>query len=260
MRGNITFNVGAANSELDIPAALANEIGEIGALTKAGAGILVLSGNNTYTGGTAVNAGVLQVLNKGLASGATTVGPSAVLEYNESGNVFQSTTTYTGTGTLRKTGTGALVFGGQGNVNVNFSAGALIDVQAGGLVGTSSYQGIWTNNQASLNIADGATFDTVEGGPTGAMQIDALTGSGMLRGGYISNAGGLTTLTVGVAGGSGTFSGVLQDDINAHLAIVKAGSGSETFTGSNIYTGGTTISGGRWSSVPQELCRRAAVW
>ena len=62
------------------------------------------------------------------------------------------------------------------------------------------------------------------------MQFDALTGSGTFSGGYFSNIGGLSTVTIGVADGSGTFGGALQDDASAHLAIVKAGSGTETFT------------------------------
>jgi fibronectin-binding autotransporter adhesin len=244
MRGNISFNVGVANSEMDISAALGDEIGTTGALTKTGSGLLVLSANNTYSGATAVKAGTLRVSQQSLPSSATTVGSNAVLEYVDSGTAFQKATTYTGSGTLRKTGTGTLVFGGQGNVNVNLSAGAVVDVQAGMLVGSSSYQGIWTSNLASLNIAGGATFDTVEGGPTGAMQFDALTGAGSFHGGYFGNAGGLTTVTLGAAGGSGTFSGSLSDDVSAHLAIVKAGSGTQTFSGSNSYMGGTTISGG----------------
>src|SRR5262249_36379222 len=36
-------------------------IGSVGALTKAGAGKLTLSGTNTYSGGTAVNGGVVEV-------------------------------------------------------------------------------------------------------------------------------------------------------------------------------------------------------
>jgi fibronectin-binding autotransporter adhesin len=55
---------------------------------------------------------------------------------------------------------------------------------------------------------------------------------------------GLTIATLGVAGGSGVFSGAIGDDSGAHLAIVKSGNGTQTFTGSNIYSGGTTISGG----------------
>ena len=99
-------------------------------------------------------------------------------------------------------------------------------------------------NQASLNIAGGALFDAVEAGPTGTMQIDALTGSGSFHGGYFGNQGGLTTLTLGAAGGSGTFSGTLLDDSGAHLAIVKQGSGTQVFSGNNSYTGGTTVTAG----------------
>ncbi len=95
-----------------------------------------------------------------------------------------------------------------------------------------------------MNIAAGATFDAVEGGPSGTMQVDALTGSGNFEGGYFGAFGAVTTVTLGVAGGGGIFSGSLQDDSGAHLAIVKTGGGTETFTGSNTYTGGTTISGG----------------
>jgi autotransporter-associated beta strand protein len=129
-------------------------------------------------------------------------------------------------------------------VNVNLSAGAVVDVQAGTLVGSSSYQRIWTSNLASLIIAGGALFDAVEGGTTGTMQFNSLTGSGAFRGGYFGNTGGLTTVTLGVADGSGTFSESLSDDSNAHLAIVKSGSGTETFSGSNSFTGGITVSGG----------------
>lgn len=108
---------------------------------------------------------------------------------------------------------------------MNLSAGGLIDVQADKLVGTSSYQGIWASNLASLNIAGGALFDAVEGGPSGTMQIDALTGAGTFTGGYFGAFGAVTTATLGIAGGSGTFSGSLGDDSGAHLALVKAGTG-----------------------------------
>jgi fibronectin-binding autotransporter adhesin len=244
MRGNIAFNVSAGAGQLLISAPIHDESGSVGALTKTGPGLLVLSGTDTYTGGTTVNGGTLQVMNTALPSSASSIASGAILEYNDSGQVSQTAMTYTGTGTLRKTGSGTLVFGGLGNVNVNFAAGALIDVQAGVLAGSSSYQGIWANNQASLNIANGATFDAVEGGPSGSMQIDALNGAGTFSGGYFGTASGLTTVTIGVAGGFGTFSGPINDDVGAHLAIVKTGHGTEVFSGTNTYTGGTTISAG----------------
>jgi autotransporter-associated beta strand protein len=151
----------------------------------------------------------------------------------------------TGAGTLRLTGEGNLVFGGLGNVNISFSTGALIDVESGQLTGSSSYGGTWTSNMASLNIASGATFDAVEAGSTGTMQIDALTGAGIFSGGYFGNTAATSTVTIGIAGGGGIFSGSLEDDVSAHLAIIKAGAGTQIFTGTNTYTGKTTVSAGK---------------
>jgi autotransporter-associated beta strand protein len=168
-----------------------------------------------------------------------------VLEYNYSSRIIApSSVTYAGAGTLRTAGTGSVVFG-PGIINVDFSPGALIDVQSGLLTGSSSYGGIWASNQASINIDSGAVFDAVEASPNGAMQIDALTGAGTFQGGfYLNNNAGLSTVTIGVADGSGTFDGSLQNDLDARLGIVKTGTGTETLSGTNTYSGGTVVDGG----------------
>jgi autotransporter-associated beta strand protein len=59
--GNRTFNIGngAATTDLRITAALLDGAGGASNLVKAGAGTLALSGANTYSGNTAVNAGAL---------------------------------------------------------------------------------------------------------------------------------------------------------------------------------------------------------
>ena len=242
MGGNTTFTVSSASATQTISGSIAES--SASGITKTGLGTLVLSGANSYTGGTTVSGGTLRIPNSALPGSTTAISSGAVLEYNDSATLTQPSFTFTGSGTLRKTGAGLLVFGGQGNVNVSLAAGSLIDVQGGELVGTSSYQGIWAANQASLNIASGATFDAVEGGPNGTLQIDALTGAGSFTGGYFGAFGAVTTATVGVAGGSGNFSGSLADDINAHLAIVKQGTGTEMLNGFNTYTGGTVVNGG----------------
>ena len=95
-RGNIVFNVTSAASEMDISAGLGDEPGTIGGLSKAGPGLVVLSGVNSYTGGTAVNSGTLRVQNSLLPSSVTTVASGAVLEYSNSGNLFQYPMTYSG--------------------------------------------------------------------------------------------------------------------------------------------------------------------
>ena len=215
-----------------------------GSLSKIGAGTLALSATNSYSGGTTIDDGTLKIVNASAAPSTTTIEANAALEYNDSNRVLLAPATLTGDGMINKTGAGTIVFGGLGNVNVDLSAGALIDVEAGTMTGSSSYEGIWTSNMASLNIAAGAIFDAVEAGPTGMMQIDALTGAGVFQGGYFANAEATSTVTIGIAGGSGVFSGVLQDDSDAHLAVAKTGGGTETFSGHNTYTGATTITGG----------------
>ncbi len=70
--------------------------------------------------------------------------------------------------------------------------------------------------------------------------IDALAGSGTIT----SSASGSLTLTIGHNGGSGTFSGIIQNG-NATLSLTKQGGGTETLGGANTYGGTTTIAPGR---------------
>ncbi|NBT07056.1 MAG: hypothetical protein EBS54_10275, partial [Betaproteobacteria bacterium] len=56
------FNVGSGK-DITIGQVLENASGAAGTLTKSGAGVLTLSGANTYTGGTTVSAGTLVVTN-----------------------------------------------------------------------------------------------------------------------------------------------------------------------------------------------------
>ena len=123
---NTIFNVadvtGDVNPDLTISAPLINQSGDFGnaagGLTKTGAGTVLLSGANTYTGATAVNAGILYVngsLNTAsaisLASGARlggtgTVGTATVASggsveggQSNAGKLTLSGLTFSGTGT-----------------------------------------------------------------------------------------------------------------------------------------------------------------
>ncbi len=240
--GQVLTVAGPINATAD--ATISASLTTSGAFTKSGSGTLTIAGSATFGTSLSVTGGDLKVVADTINCPTASISLGAVLEYNDSVRTFQTPITYTGAGTLRVTGSGNLVFGATGGVNMDFSAGGLVDVEGGQLTGSSSYGGIWTSNLASLNIASGAVFDAVESGPTATMQIDALTGAGTIQGGYFANLNGLSTVTIGIAGGSGTFSGVLQDDAGAHFAVNKTGAGTETFSGKNTYTGGTTISSG----------------
>lgn len=134
-RGALTVNVADATGRLDMTGAISDASdATAGQVVKNGTGMLALSGNNTYSGATTINAGILQA-NGGNAIGdrsAVTVASGALLQLGASetigslagagdvllqnntlttGNDNTSTTfsgTIMGTGGMAKTGTGTL--------------------------------------------------------------------------------------------------------------------------------------------------------
>ena len=187
----------------------------------------------------------------GGGSGGINIAAGANLTYDCLGTVAWGTTAATilkGNGTLVKKGAGILVLGSGGqNVQVGFGAGALIDVQAGQLTGSSSARGFWATNQASMNVAAGAAVDFVEAGAASAVstiQLDALNGAGAFKAGW----GAFTkTVVLGTANGSGTFSGAIFESNgsgNGQVAVAKNGTGTQTLAGTNYFRYGLTVSGG----------------
>ena len=183
-------------------------------------------------------------------TGGIIIATNATLTYDvaSGGTVAWGTTAATivrGPGTFRKLGPGTLVFGSGGqNIQVGFNAGALIDVQGGLLTGSSSAHGFWTTNLASMNIASGASVNFVEAGFASAattIQLDALTGAGSLIAGYQAYT---KTLTLGVANGSGTFTGPITEGNSSQVAITKTGTGTQTLGGNNYYRYGLTVNNG----------------
>lgn len=222
-----------------ISAVISSTIAGAAGLTKAGNGTLTLSNAATYTGSTAVDAGTL-VLQGSYASSAFSIATNAALEFNVAGGSrdYTTSTSFTGTGSIIKTGIGEARWGAS-VATFALSAGALIDVQAG-IFGAGSYgNDVWTNNKSDLNVAASATFDSAAANT----YFNALTGAGTVILAY--NNGYPRTMTLGVADGSGAYSGTLVDGTNGgNGKVVKTGTGTQIFTGANTYSGGTTISGG----------------
>ena len=217
-----------------------------GTVAKTGSGTALLKAANSYSGATTVSGGTL-VLQDTYASPSFTIASGAVLELNRSvDTIYNTNTTFTGAGTLRKTGAGRILWGNVNPIIYSFGAGSLIDVVAGTFTGSSSYQSNWTANLSSLSIASGATFNTVEG----QVRVDALNGAGTVNTGYDTGGGGANAgLTVGVNNGSGIFTGVIQDLAGAGVtsaakSFTKVGSGTQTLTGANTYIGVTAVNAG----------------
>jgi len=115
---------------------------------------------------------------------------------------------------------------------------SVIDVQGGTFALYNNENTGWENNKADLNVASGATF-WVEGTSVGF--VDVISGNGTIKGGSTNGTG---RLTIGVNNGSGTFSGAITDHTGGNLQITKSGSGIQTLSGTNSYTGTTLVSSG----------------
>ena len=258
--GGLTFNTtgyvlsggtltgAAATNALTAGAGISATVGSVlagtNAFAKVGAGTITLTADNTYTGATTVTAGTLAL--QGLyQSPSYAIASGAVLElYRATATDYGVATTFSGAGTLRKTGVGYF-FWGPVATTFALGAGSLIDVQVGTFVAGSFANENWTGNLSSLSLASGTFFQTSEA----AVRVDALNGAGTVKSGYQTATYPNSGLTVGVNGGSGTFSGVIQDYpaggvTAAAKSLTKLGSGTQTLSGLNTYSGITAVSGG----------------
>ncbi len=172
------------------------------------------------------------------ASNGFSVASGAILELNvASGQRISATTTFSGAGTLLKTGAGEVIWG-TGIATFALGSGSLINFQEGTLTGGSFSNEVWTNNLSNLNVASGATFNSVEAN----VRVNKIEGSGTIRTGF--TGAGYNNLTIGVDNGSSDFSGVIQNNPTHVGNVVKAGTGTIALGGANTYTGTTTVSGG----------------
>lgn len=243
----VTVNALGDTKTVTISAAVGGTAG----LTKTGDGTLILTGANTYTGLTTVSTGMLQLQGGAFSTTARdyTIASLAVLNLDGNTGVASGTTTLSGTGTLRITGgtfaneTPNEPKGDGRDISMEMDTGAVIDVQSGATIYNGGWQNItWTNNKADLN-ADG-TFDLAEGQN---VFVDALTGAGSVGGAAtVGGGGGTQKVTVGVDGGSGEFSG----NVGGGFDFTKTGSGSQTLSGTNSYSGNTTVEEGTFSIAP----------
>lgn len=107
--GGATIDTGAFELDWRIP------IDGSGALRKTGTGSLVLSANNTYSGGTVIDTGTLQLGNGGISGSLSPTGAisnNGALVFNSTSNLIQSThfgPSIDGSGSVSQSGSGAVV-------------------------------------------------------------------------------------------------------------------------------------------------------
>ena len=197
---------------------------------------MIFTGTNTYTGGSTLSGGVVEVTDgSNLGSGALSLS-STTLQINGSGVTLSHNVNLSGSSTLSNANDVTLsgVMAGSGSL-AKTGAGTLT------LSGTNTNTGAITVSAGTLALSGGAavansTAVTVASGATLALNASETIGS--LAGAGAVSLGASTLTTSGNA--STSFSGA----IGGTGGLTKQGSGTLTLSGANTYTGSTTLSAG----------------
>lgn len=207
-------------------------------VVRVAAGSETLSGTNTYTGATLINAGATLAL-----SGSGSIAASSGVTAD---GTFDIAATTTGAAIKTLAGSGRVVLGDKTlaltAANATFS-GVISGTGALSVAGTETLTGVNTYS-GGTTITSGAILKV-----NGNAALGAAAGSLTINNGTLQATGTLTanrattitgTATLDTNSQAVTMSGVIGGTGN----LTTTGGGTLTLAGANTYSGGTTINGG----------------
>jgi len=241
----------------NVTATIASALTGSGGIDKTDLGTLILTGANSYSGGTTISGGTLQLGNGGAAGSILgSVINNGMLAFDRSDTVTFGGT-ISGSGALEQIGTGTTILAAANSYTggTTVSSGTLAIAATGGI--TSDV----TNNAAFRNAGTvagrvtnnaGATFTqtggTVANGLVNAGTVNA--DGGALNGAIANNAGGSF-----IIGGAVTGNGGFDNANGATLAV--AATGSYAIAGLLTNSGSVTVAQGGSLSAPTGIRNNA---
>ncbi|NGX32907.1 MAG: hypothetical protein K1060chlam4_00963, partial [Candidatus Anoxychlamydiales bacterium] len=242
--------------------------GALSSIIKAGSSKLTLSGTNTYTGSTTINAGILE-----LSTGTGSISSSSAVAISTSGASLDIASS-AGSKTIK-------TLSGVSGTNINLNNNDLTINQSSAL----TYSGVITGVSGGI-IKDASSANLTLAGVNTYAGPTSITGTGgkliINDTGTISDSSSLTITSPGIfaiettastaksiktlstsdgnielntnpltitQGANATYSGVISSTTTAG-GITKAGTSKLTLSGANTYTGPTTITAGTLTLEP----------
>jgi len=265
---NVTL--GSASSTFSVDSTmtytLGGNIAGTGVLNKTGTGTLSLGGTtNSYSGGTVITSGILAINKDSYLGPGTVTFQGGTLQNNYGnnsiygfGNPISVPAGQVGTINMNNRmnlGSTAVVTGG-GTLNVNLNTTVTRDDLNNswvGFTGQVNFAGSGTarmlNNSGtfdtnsfvncSVDISGSAFLQPITNSGGNVYAFGSLSGNSATAG-FAGASAGTGTLSVGALNSSTTFAG----QINGNNALTKVGTGTLTLSGTNTYTGSTTVNAG----------------